>query len=373
MEYGDSFFWWHADDPGRRYVGLSYSHRSTKFALGRLYASLLQKVFEIRGAVDDSVLDPYWTLVAYFNSTRELGGAIRLVEDDVRSNIKKMTSLLDRHSKFKQRPLMGPEELTGRRSSDEIKDLRKQLEQNMDARDSIDILLATNMISVGIDVNRLGLMVVNGQTKNISEYIQATGRIGRRHDVPGLIFTIYNPYKPRDLSNYENFTGIHATLQKYVEPAGVTPFSDKAMERALHAVFISMIRLTVENRSQNMDASSFSRGDSRIERLLNAIADRYVSVQEIDNSSPDFENAKKIISQFQDNWVQFIVKSRSENKSVYYMDDSKYVPYATVTKKEKILMTDYAEKKIKRKEKGFPKGTPGSLRDVETEAKLFYI
>lgn len=373
IDYGDSFFWWYSQDPGRRYVGLSYSHRSMKFALSRLYSSLLQRVFEIRGTVEDNVIDPYWTLVAYFNSTRELGGAIRLVEDDVKSNIRKMISLLDFHSNFEERPLRGPEELTGRRSGDEIKELRRQLEQDMGSRSSIDILLATNMISVGIDVNRLGLMVVDGQTKNISEYIQATGRIGRRHDVPGLIFTLYNPYKPRDLSHYENFIGTHTILQKSVEPAGVTPFSDKAMERALHAVFLSLIRLIVENLSQNMDADTFIRNDPRVARLFKAIVDRYISVQELDNSSPDYDNAEKILNQFQDNWIQFLDKSHSESESVYYLDDSKYVPFSTVTKKEKVLMTDFAEKEIKRKEKGFPKETPGSLRDVETEAKLFYI
>jgi len=217
------------------------------------------------------------------------------------------------------------------------------------------------------------LMVVDGQTKNISEYIQATGRIGRRDDVPGLIFTLYNPYKPRDLSHYENFIGTHMTLQKSVEPAGLTPFSDKAMERALHAVFLSLTRLIVENLSQNRDADTFVRGDPRVSRLLKAIVDRYVSVQELDTSSPDYLTAEKILNQFQDNWEQFLNKSHSEHESVFYLDDSKYVPWATVPKKEKVLMTDFAEKEVTRKEKGFPKETPGSLRDVETEAKLFYI
>lgn len=373
IDYGDSFFWWDSDDPGRRYVGISYSHRSIKFALGRLYSSLLQRVYEIRGTVEDGKVDPYWTLVAYFNSTRELGGAIRLVEDDVKSNIRKMVSLIDSHSDSIERPLRGPEELTGRRTGNEIKELRRQLEQDMDSRNSIDILLTTNMISVGIDVNRLGLMVVDGQTKNISEYIQATGRIGRRDDVPGLIFTLYNPYKPRDLSHYENFMGTHATLQKSVEPAGLTPFSDKAMERALHAVFLSLVRLVVENLSQNSDADTFSRGDPRVTRLLRAIVDRYASVQNLSSSNSDYQLAETILNQFQDNWEQFISKSHSEHESVFYLDDSKYVPFDTVPKKEKVLIADFAEKEAGRKEKGFPKETPGSLRDVETEAKLFYI
>lgn len=372
IDYGDSFFWWYSKDPGRRYVGLSYSHRSMKFALGRLYSSLLQRVHEIRQTVDDDKVDPYWTLVAYFNSTRELGSAIRLVEDDVRSNIRKMTSLIESHSGFQERQLKNPEELTGRRTGDEIKDLRGRLEQDMDSRGSIDVLLATNMISVGIDVNRLGLMVVDGQTKNTSEYIQATGRIGRRDGVPGLVFTLYNPYKPRDLSHYENFVGTHATLQKSVEPAGLTPFSDKAMERALHAVFISLVRLVIRHLSQNRSASVFERGDPHVARLIKAIVDRYTSVQELSEAHPDHGLAETILNQFQDNWEQFITNS-SSGESVFYLDDSKYVPYGNVLKKERTLMTDFAEKTVARKERGFPKETPGSLRDVETEAKLFYM
>ena len=371
LDYGDSFFWWYSNEPGRRYVGLSYSHRSMKFALGRLCSSLLQRVFEIRKTAEDRTLDPYWTLVAYFNSTRELGGAIRLVEDDVKSHIRKMLNLLDSHSNFDGRQLRGPEELTGRRTGSEIKEIRKRLEAGINSRDFIDILLATNMISVGIDVDRLGLMVVEGQPKNVSEYIQATGRVGRRHDVPGLIFTLYNPYKPRDLSHYENFIGIHATLQKSVEPVGLTPFSDKAMERAMHAILISLVRLTMENLSQNEDAGRFEKNDPRVVELVDAIADRYVSVQELGKSNPNYSAAKKILDQFQDNWVQLINESGSE--TVYYYDDSKYVPFSSVQKKEKVMMTDFAEKEIKMKEGGFPKETPNSLRDVETEAKLFYV
>ena len=242
----------------------------------------------------------------------------------------------------------------------------------MDSQDSIDVLLATNMISVGIDVERFGLMVIHGQTRNTTEYIQATGRIGRRAEVPGLVFTLYNPYKPRDLSHYENFTGMHATLQKYVEPASLTPFSDRAMERALHAVLLSLVRLTIDNLAKNDEAGNFERTDQRIDMLVRAIAERYASVQDLSISDPDRLQAVKILHLFLDNWRQEIDKLDPEER-FYYHDDSEYVPYGTVEKKENVMMIDFAEKETTGGNVGFPKKTPGSLRDVEAEAGMFYI
>src|SRR5205807_2864608 len=106
----------------------------------------------------------------------------------------------------------------------------------------IDVLLATNMVSVGVDIKRLGLMVVAGQPKTTAEYIQATSRIGRFF--PGLVCTVYNWARPRDLSHYEQFEHYHSTFYQYVEALSVTPFAPRALDRGLAALLTSYVRLS---------------------------------------------------------------------------------------------------------------------------------
>jgi ATP-dependent helicase YprA (DUF1998 family) len=117
----------------------------------------------------------------------------------------------------------------------------------------IDVLLATNMISVGVDTKRLGLMVVTGQPKTTAEYIQATSRIGRTH--PGLVCVVYNWSRPRDLSHYEQFEHYHATFYQQVEALSVTPFAPRALDRGLAALLTSYVRLTDTQFSKNGAAS----------------------------------------------------------------------------------------------------------------------
>ena len=113
--------------------------------------------------------------------------------------------------------------------------------------DAVDVLLATNMISVGVDIDRLGLMVITGQPKNTSEYIQASSRVGRRE--PGLVHALYNQNRSRDRSHYENFKGYHQALYRYVEPTSVTPYSFKCRERALPGLVVGIARHILEKET----------------------------------------------------------------------------------------------------------------------------
>ena len=145
------------------------------------------------------------------------------------------------------RNLGSPVELTSRLNADEIPEILDRLTVRYprttdDGPRPLDTLLATNMISVGVDVDRLGLMVMIGQPKTTSEYIQASSRVGRSQSAPGLIVAMYNPGKPRDRSHYEHFRDYHAAFYKYVEPTSVTPFSLPVLERALHAVLVVLVR-----------------------------------------------------------------------------------------------------------------------------------
>jgi hypothetical protein len=209
--------------PGRRYLGICAPGKCLKAALFRVYVAHLaaaQKLYEKYG----KAADPWMTLVGYFNSMRELGGMRRLVDDDVSLRLQSTESrgLADRKAP-------SVEELTSRRSSADIPRILDRLETAFDPAQEklrragkskdrsfpLDVLLATNMISVGVDVSRLGSMVVAGQPKTTAEYIQATSRVGR--SAPGLVCTVFNWARARDLSHYERFEHYHATFYQYVE------------------------------------------------------------------------------------------------------------------------------------------------------------
>lgn len=279
LESGHSFFSVEQpldSSPGRTYVGIFAPGRSVKTALVRVYAALLSSTNAIQKSAED--LDPYQTLVGYFNSLRELGGAVRLIEDDVKSRMKVLSSK-DRNQKyqFNSRNLKeSVPELTSRVDSSQIPALLQRLEQPfyVDAGQvsPVDVVFASNMISVGVDVGRLGLMTVTGQPKTTSEYIQATSRVGREH--PGLVITVYNWARPRDVSHYERFGSYHAALYRYVEAISVTPFSSRARDRALAAIFVSMVRLSENKLSKRESASRYRSADSYNTEILEFIKQR---------------------------------------------------------------------------------------------------
>lgn len=221
------------DAPGRLYAGVTTAGRSAKFTLQAVAASLLQSAFI--GGQDRA--DAYWTLVSYFNSLRELGGALVLMQDDVNDSL---ATLAARRSENQRRPEL-IEELTSRRTQAEVRDMLMRLAIPAGTAGVLDVVLATNMLSVGVDIPRLGVMLVNGQPKGMAEYIQATSRVGRGQ-VPGLIVAVLNNAKARDRSHYESFLTWHSTLYRDVEPTSVTPFASRARDRALHAVLVALVR-----------------------------------------------------------------------------------------------------------------------------------
>ena len=223
------------DAPGRKYAAVTTAGRSAKFTLQAVAASLIQSASG--GAANDRARDPYWTLVSYFNSLRELGGALVLMQDDVNDSL---SLLAQRRNEAARHPEF-IEELTSRRTQAEVRDMLERLAIRCGAEGTLDVVLATNMLSVGVDIPRLGLMLMNGQPKGIAEYIQATSRVGRGN-VPGLVLAVLNNAKARDRSHYESFPTWHETLYRDVEPTSVTPFASRARDRALHAVLVALVR-----------------------------------------------------------------------------------------------------------------------------------
>jgi hypothetical protein len=258
--------------PGRLYVGVCAPGRKLKGALIRVYVAVLaagQTLYEKYG----EAADPFLTAVGYFSSLRELGGMRRMVDDDVRSRLTQVDA-----RGLKKRTLRLPnavEELTSRKSATEIPEVLERMKckfpplGQQPAKPPIDVLLATNMLSVGVDVGRLGLMIVAGQPKSTSEYIQATSRVGRAS--PGLVITVANWARPRDLSHFEGFCHYHATFYRQVEALSVTPYSTGAMDRALTGVLVSAIRQAGADFNRNDSAQQMQPPHALVQAALAAL------------------------------------------------------------------------------------------------------
>lgn len=339
--------------PFRQYVGICASGQSVKTTLIRLYSIILQTALDIAKDPEyEDYIDPYYTLIGYFNSIRELGGAVRLLDDDIASRIRVVKN---KYNSSEQRYLSfeGKKEITSRIPSWEIAQVLEKLaisyDKNKEKQDCYDVVIATNMIAVGMDVDRLGLMSVVGQPKQNSEYIQATSRVGRQH--PGIIFTVYNPYRPRDLSNYENFVGFHSQMYRYVEGTTATPFAARARDRVLHALVVSLLRLQVETMADNGGASRINDiSDDQIKKIKNKILER------VKTTSPSsYVDTEKEIDDFINTW-----KSIAKDEKLYY-----FVPAVADDKKR--LLTYYGEYYGDKE-----KPTLSSMRDVEQSSTVFY-
>jgi hypothetical protein len=302
------------DLPGRRYIGICAPGRRLKVALIRAYVALLssaQSLYEKKAYGKE--VDAWMTLVGYFNSMRELGGMRRLVDDDVQARLKKM----DQRG-LASRWLGSVDELTSRKDSTDIPDtldhlevafdplaevLRKELRKRGHYKDlprkPLDVLLATNMVSVGVDVQRLGLMVVAGQPKTTAEYIQATSRVGRKF--PGLVFTVFNWTRPRDLSHYERFEHYHSTFYAHVEALSVTPFAAGALSRGLTALLVSCVRLQGTEFNANQKASRIDRNHPYVKDALQTILRRAELVGSGD--SQFVSNLKAELNDRLDQWL----------------------------------------------------------------------
>jgi hypothetical protein len=253
LRAGDSFFAEEVKErEGRLYVGVFGSALSSHVtAQVRVMSALLQAV-KCVPAPSPEALNPYWTLMAYFNSLRELGHAATLIRADIREHLNAVWDRLnirkpakDSNNPDLRRFINRDLELTSRIQSSEITNVLQQLFNpypGTDERRPVDVCLATNMIQVGLDVPRLGLMTVVGQPKTTSEYIQATSRVGRDAKGPGLVVTVFNPGKPRDRSHFEHFRSYHQSIYRWVEPTSVTPFAVPVRERALHAQLVTLAR-----------------------------------------------------------------------------------------------------------------------------------
>ena len=270
------------DSPGRLYVGVGAQGRSMKAILLRVYRCMLAaglKQYETNIG-SEATRDAYTTVAGYFNSLRELGGMRRIAEDELVARSTKAEDFkpLDHkgpHPWFSARRLNGePVELTSRESTEKIKRAKDRLNQTRGVKEHVDVLLASNMISVGVDIDRLGLMIVAGQPKTTAEYIQASSRVGRQDNRPGLVITCMNVHKPRDRSHYERFGHYHQSFYRYVEATSVTPFSGPALDRGLAGTLMSMARFVADEMAPAGGVMKVAKHKEALQAVVKALAAR---------------------------------------------------------------------------------------------------
>lgn len=360
----------------RLYVGVAGQGRSLKVVLLRTYLVLLgaaQKLWEEAGGAKNAnnPVDPYMTLLGYFNSLRELGGSRRIVEDEVKSRITTYSSqkrMTEEIGLFADRTIADePIELTSRVSTSEVAESKGRLEKTFhgsDRRSAVDVVLATNMISVGLDITRLGLMVVLGQPKTTAEYIQASSRVGRDEDRPGLVVTLMNIHRPRDRSHYERFQAWHNTFYRAVEATSVTPFSPRAIDRGLAGVSVALARLGCNAMTAPQNALAIIQNRNELEFVAETLS-RRAENHDKDRSSSEIEEQRirlrNAVTDLLDSWEHL---AEDKGKLQYQQEEGEAPPLLYDPLDPELRKQSDLARKFKAQR---------SLRDVEQTVNLWIV
>ena len=343
------------ENPGRRYVGVSAQGvrlASAEIRVSEVLLSAGQLSFDRCGA--DA--DPYMTLVGYFNATRELAGMARYMADDVQTRVKRPR----KDSGFPSRlgasfGLLNIGELTSRIASSEIGKTLDRLGLEFDpgydtteafraritdqdagkrvgARKDIpfDVVLATSMLQVGVDVQRLGLMLVVGQPKNTAEYIQASSRVGRDPARPGLVVALGNWARPRDLAHFEQFRHYHETFYAQVEALSVTPYSPTSLARGIDGLLVSTARVMHADLPDGLspERAAWRIKDQRaaVEAIAELLKGRIAAAALSDDAT---KRASDLLVNRLDRWSERAKRAAEMSKTLVYErtgEGDKYLP-----------------------------------------------
>lgn len=354
LAMGDSFFGVYARDsngqlaPGRMYLGLHASeYGSILTTQVRAFSSALCRT----GSLAPAQRDAWWTLLVFYNSLRELGGAKTLFDSDIRSRLKFLLNR-ERVPENERRRLRSTEELTSRLSQAEIVGMMDLLSTPYEAGDgnrAPDACLASSIIEVGVDIDRLSLMGVVGQPKTTAQYIQVTGRVGRRWmDRPGLILMIYSPAKSRDRSHYEQFHSYHRRLYERVEPTSATPFAVSAIQRALAGALITWARQQLRT-----EVANWAGYRKVILEGFQLLKERCGIVQDPDDAARSLDEMERVCKDLLERWAA----NPQEFESFPPTPDGEYLmlwpgQYATALQKRRGVVV------------------PSSMRQVDGSAEL---
>ena len=359
--------------PGRLYLGVAATGRNPKVVMRRTWLALMgaaERAYRDAGGHRNHAnpADPYMTVLGYFNSLRELGGARRILEEEVRNTVKKYGErrrVGERRGLFQDRRTFSDVvELTSRVSTDKVAQARRLLESAFHEKQRVDCAIATNMISVGLDIQRLGLMVVLSQPKTHAEYIQATSRVGRDEKRPGLVVTLLNAHKPRDRSHYERFRHYHETFYRSVEVSSVTPFSARALDRGFAGALVGLARHAEAKLTPPRGVEEVESVRAVVERKLIDWFQERVKLQPIVDEAERNERLRSVqnrVVDLLDSWLAVISDYHEANTDVQYQRYENRGP--------RPLLREMLEKDFETNHHAKFRANR-SLRDVEPEVNL---
>jgi hypothetical protein len=320
--------------PGRQYLGISAKGRNPKTMMKRVWLALMgaaEKAYREAGGeeAEKNPADAYMTVLGYFSSLKELGGSRRLLEEEIHHNARRYgmrravgeeSGLFEGRRRVKDLPV----ELTSRVPTDKVAEAKRRLGTSYsDTENRIDSAIATNMISVGLDITRLGLMVVQRQPKTHAEYIQATSRVGRDEKIgPGLVVVLLGANHPRDRSHYEKFRHYHATFYRDVEVSSVTPFSARALDRAFVGAMMSYARHARPELTPPAGVKRLKDVRVELEQEMDQLFRARAESQEMD---PGGEELKEVLSSVRnrigdllDSWQSVIDEAEKNTTKMQY-------------------------------------------------------
>jgi hypothetical protein len=318
----DTFFSKVIPTSKRKYIGVLPTGKTTVVTNLQLLASLMFARLEIwQQSTNKEDADNFWTILSYFKSLKEIGRFANKINSELKPTVKQLqvrylndnSLLANNYQKLSYRNV----ELTSRIPNEKIKKnldkLDTQFDGSLEKHKSYDIVLATNMISVGLDVSRLGVMVMNGMPPNTAEYIQASSRVARKNE--GVVFTLYDPFNTRDISFYEDFVQFHKTFYKQVEPLSVTPFAENALDKMLFTMILAYFRHTTQYTANNM-ANALINDD--VKKELKANLKKIFAAHKF--AEQDLELINEKIDEIITHWRY---KIDAQNDLKYYWKDHK--------------------------------------------------
>ncbi len=378
------------EHPGRRYLGVCAQGvrlSSAEIRVAEVLLSAGQLLLDRSGVA----ADPYLTLVGYFNATRELASMVRYVNSDVHKRVTQPKAWGGFPRRIGSLGQLNLGELTSRNASGNIGRTLDQLAIGFDAKHyssagvaakkaareagqkseyqdpaPFDVVLATSMLQVGVDVQRLGLMLVVGQPKNTAEYIQASSRVGRDQSKPGLVIALGNWARPRDLAHFEQFRHYHETFYAKVESLSVTPFSVTSLDRGLDAVLVAAIRVSQghlggEGLSVETGANAYPQHRPAVAALVARLKRRISQAAQLE--AIDQRVAEKFSNKL-DHWAQRQTQVAKNGQQLVYEK------IGTAKKREALITSP-------ENQAAHPSGTPGppltiahSMREVQPEVNL---